>query len=408
MNNRCAACPLASSLGGPPLAPCLGASRPSVCGHVAREAAQGDARQRYWTGRVLGAAPRGLRVGDGPPAVVPRAADTPPDTGEAAAYYPALQPDVPLGPPPKLPRRRPIGLARELVVARFKEDVGWLDGLDAAPGSPSGGLHKTVYDMGPAPIPGAVRLPNRGREAGAMLAHIVRRYDDLADVTFFVQGKPHDADALAGRLSADYPADGPAIPLARHYLPYWPPAGVTALDRAEDVGGLETRWGRADFHGGRSPAENASWLASVWGRWFEGPRPDPWWFGYGAEWAVPRARILARPLAWWVAAHGAACAATMESRSWATDPAGAWAFELIWGYLLGDPAEYPTRHPVATARPATARPDVRLAMLAELCEYGSGSCGCGAVPRDCHHPDHPGKVFRRDCIACKQSEIAGA
>jgi hypothetical protein len=205
MNDRCAACPLASSLGGPSLAPCLGASRPSVCGHVAREAAQGDARQRYWTGRVLGAAPRGQRVGDGPPALGTTAGDAPSDTGEAAAYYPASQPDVPLGPPPKLPRRRPRGLARELVVARFKEDVGWLDGLDGldtAPGSPLGGLHKTVYDMGPAPIPRSVRLPNQGREAGAMLAHIVRRYDDLADVTFFVQGRPsrwHATTCRTGR-----------------------------------------------------------------------------------------------------------------------------------------------------------------------------------------------------------------
>jgi len=43
---------------------------------------------------------------------------------------------------------------------------------------------------------------------------------------------------------------------------------------------------------------------------------------------------------------------------------------------------------------------LRLAMLVETCEYGSGPCGCGAAPRICSHPDRPREVYRADCLRC--------
>jgi hypothetical protein len=193
---------------------------------------------------------------------------------------------------------------------------------------------------------------------------------------------------------------------------------VTAEDKVESVGGRETRWGRADYHGGRSPDENAGWLASVWSRWFEGPRPDPWWFGYGAEWAVPRGAILARPRAWWVAAHEAACAAAMDSRGWATDPASAWAWELIWGYAFADPAEFPAREqPAGFARgPAPTGPPPRaLVPLAESIAVvrairdcpARKPVGCGCDGRaECRIDDPAGRVVERAaCEACKRTEL---
>jgi hypothetical protein len=44
---------------------------------------------------------------------------------------------------------------------------------------------------------------------------------------------------------------------------------------------------------------------------------------------------------------------------------------------------------------------MRLAMDAELCPSGSGSCGCGSSPpRICGHPDHPLEVRAADCLRC--------
>jgi hypothetical protein len=71
----------------------------------------------------------------------------------------------------------------QVVIARYREDVAWADGL---------GLDYAVYDKSGQPTPGAVSLPNVGREAHTYLTHIVRHYHTLAPITVFVQGDPFD------------------------------------------------------------------------------------------------------------------------------------------------------------------------------------------------------------------------
>lgn len=73
-----------------------------------------------------------------------------------------------------------------LVVARYREELNWLRKVPRQ-------LAVTVYDKsGEAPRPGAVSLPNLGREAHTYLHHLVSQYDDLAEYTIFCQGKPFD------------------------------------------------------------------------------------------------------------------------------------------------------------------------------------------------------------------------
>jgi hypothetical protein len=73
----------------------------------------------------------------------------------------------------------------QLVVARYSEDLSWLRNIPGA-------VAPFVYDKGDALFPGAVPLVNAGREAHTYLHHICERYNDLADVTVFCQGKPFD------------------------------------------------------------------------------------------------------------------------------------------------------------------------------------------------------------------------
>lgn len=49
---------------------------------------------------------------------------------------------------------------------------------------------------------------------------------------------------------------------------------------------------------------------------------------------------------------------------------------------------------------------LRIALEAELCEWGSGACGCGQVQRDCGHPDpeRPRKAWFVECIKCKTDQ----
>jgi hypothetical protein len=68
----------------------------------------------------------------------------------------------------------------ELVVARYLEDLAWLRNVPPQ-------IQVTVYDKSPQG-----NLPNVGREAHTYLHHICARYDSLAEVTVFAQGKPFD------------------------------------------------------------------------------------------------------------------------------------------------------------------------------------------------------------------------
>ena len=48
---------------------------------------------------------------------------------------------------------------------------------------------RTVYHKGPQTALGAITLPNVGGDAHTFLTHIVRNYDDLAEVTIFVSSR---------------------------------------------------------------------------------------------------------------------------------------------------------------------------------------------------------------------------
>ena len=72
----------------------------------------------------------------------------------------------------------------ELAVAHHNEDLAWLRRVPPE-------IRVTVYHKGHAEVPGEL-LPNIGREAHTYLHHLSENYDDLADLTIFVQGHPFD------------------------------------------------------------------------------------------------------------------------------------------------------------------------------------------------------------------------
>ena len=68
----------------------------------------------------------------------------------------------------------------ELVVARYLEDLSWLNNVPPS-------IQSRVYDKSPSG-----NLPNIGREAHTYLHHICANYDVLPELTVFAQGKPFD------------------------------------------------------------------------------------------------------------------------------------------------------------------------------------------------------------------------
>lgn len=73
----------------------------------------------------------------------------------------------------------------QIVVARYKEDTTWADGLgDVVIYNKS-----TVDVVSPHEV---VPLPNVGREGHTYAYHILTHYDTLSDYTVFLQGYPFD------------------------------------------------------------------------------------------------------------------------------------------------------------------------------------------------------------------------
>jgi hypothetical protein len=119
-----------------------------------------------------------------------------------------------------------VAFERELVVARYIEDVSWVDAFDG---------EVTIYNKGGAmncnPKANILPLSNVGREAHTFLHHLVNRYEQLADVTVFAQGEPfiHSPDFLLlmnKRFSQSQP-------LSFYYLEgQVPPAEALAMSKA--------------------------------------------------------------------------------------------------------------------------------------------------------------------------------
>jgi len=71
-----------------------------------------------------------------------------------------------------------------IVVSKYKENVEWTKKIKN---------HKvTIYDKSDQPIEGSIKLKNKGREGETFLYHIVNNYNNLDEVTVFLQGNPFE------------------------------------------------------------------------------------------------------------------------------------------------------------------------------------------------------------------------
>ncbi|MBN1268478.1 MAG: DUF3431 domain-containing protein [Kiritimatiellae bacterium] len=167
--------------------------------------------------------------------------------------------------------------AFELVVARYDEDLKWLRRVPRD-------FRITVYDKGAIPPPpfhfplSAFPLPNVGHEAHTYLHHIVTRYNDLAELTVFCQGKPFDHVPDFHRTLRR---------LARGHLT--PPDFLWlgfVIDRDDRAGSLFRRW-----HPDRTLPMDEFWSA-LWNT----HAPEHVVFYPGAHFAVTAETVRSQPL----------------------------------------------------------------------------------------------------------------
>lgn len=204
----------------------------------------------------------------------------------------------------------------EVVVARYREDVSWTARL---------GLPATVYDKSGAP--GAHALPNIGRESHTYLTHIVRRYDDLAGHTVFVQGAPfeHMPPGATPESFAERIRQNVRLGLAFTGFAFFK-LKCDRLGRPHDMAD-------AARHGHRPGFGRDIPVGAVYEQLFIGPVPETFLVTAPAGmFFVARERILARPLAFYRRA--------LQIVSADPDDAGntGHAFERLWQVIFNGDA----------------------------------------------------------------------
>jgi hypothetical protein len=202
----------------------------------------------------------------------------------------------------------------EIVVAKYKEHLGWTER------SP---WPVTIYDKCPGyrynfPQLNYIDTKNfkYGREAHTYLLHITNRYHSLSKTTLFVQGMPFD-----------------------HYPNFFDV--MRTGYRHRDVTGIS-------WYKGNMACPNDSWFETTIEdtpicmgirkdpRWMEqrwtialpGEKmPDPFIFASGAQFFVPKWRILQRPKSFYERL-------LLETQK---EPCvlDAWFFEMLWFYIFG-------------------------------------------------------------------------
>lgn len=165
----------------------------------------------------------------------------------------------------------------ELVVAHFQESLRWLNRVPAS-------FRKTVYHKGhraPEPPQPCIPLPNAGREAHSYLYHIVHRYETLAPLTVFCQGHPFDHASDFHRTLRNL-ADGSLAVADFLWLGF-----IVDTDDA--------RGRRLFVNWSKNPDRHELELDALYKSLFSGPCPPLFHFYVGAQFAVSRDAVRARP-----------------------------------------------------------------------------------------------------------------
>jgi hypothetical protein len=184
----------------------------------------------------------------------------------------------------------------ELIIAHHTEDLAWLKRVPKA-------ITVTVYHK-----PGD--LPNVGREAHTYLHHLVERYDTLADVTVFCQGKPFD-HAFDFHKTLRALAEGTQVIQDFAWFGH-----VLDTDTAE--GKLFQTWSKNENGRGLN---FEGFYEALWGE----PPPDTKMFALGAQFAVTRACVHRHSRKYY--AHARALAESF--------PDAAHCFERTWDQVFG-------------------------------------------------------------------------
>ena len=187
-------------------------------------------------------------------------------------------------------------MTRHLVVARFNEDIKWLNGITS--------VDKIfLYNKGEKTDFESVELPNINREAHTYIYHIVNNYEDLADLTFFCQGNPFD-----------------------HM-----PDSITPVNISEKIYEFDvTSAGKVPFYTKGMSGCDDGVTTALYRELFEGSVSSTA-FSPGAQWVVSRDNIKSKTLDFYTKIWENL---QIDRRSWNDTLYNGWSFESMWCYIF--------------------------------------------------------------------------
>jgi hypothetical protein len=179
----------------------------------------------------------------------------------------------------------------KLVIARYKEDLGWEENYNSI-----------IYNKGEF-IPNAISLPNLGREGHTYMYHILSNYNNIDEYTVFLQGNPfdHSRDLFSKLKEFEELQDKPDFfPLCHEML-------------TDDDKGKPHNWFNIP-------------VGFYYNNLFKVPRTE-FIFGSGAQFIVSKKRILSRPKSfyWNILKH-------LET---SIDPTSGYCYERMWQHIFG-------------------------------------------------------------------------
>ena len=198
-----------------------------------------------------------------------------------------------------------------IVVARFNEDVSWINSFKKC--------RTIVYDKSDNPIHGSVPLPNIERELGSFLEFIIENYDCLPDHTVFMQGRPWDHMRYnTGNLEDDI---------------------INSLSEVSKPLLIDLYHENHDYYPGLQVVRHYKEI-------FAGDLPATFSFAAGCQYSVPKNNLLFRPKEFYIKLknmlhkypYGNTCIASFSDEydtSWICP----WALERLIGYVFDGKTE---------------------------------------------------------------------
>lgn len=189
----------------------------------------------------------------------------------------------------------------EIVVARFQEDLSWLNGVQ----------HKIkIYNKGQNDINREfIPLANIGREATTILYHIITQYENLSDYTIFLQGNPFQHYSNTKELLSGLPESKES--LYKFSKGCWAVADKLLNETQEKISKMRVY--PEDFHN----------------RLFKVPKKN-FLYASGAQYIVNKKNILSKPLSFYKN--------IMTSFSWKSHEP--WSIERVWPSIFDRDNKY--------------------------------------------------------------------